>query len=146
MSRVLAVLITLAAGFAVGLQPPSNAEMARHVGDFGAALMSVLFTLTVIVMVFLIFGDIGRLHGLSSFRPQWTVGGISGAIVVTVALVTVRTLGAAAVVALLVAAQLIASVTADRLGWFGVHHVGLSAGRIAGVLLAVAGTVLVTRS
>ena len=92
MSRVLAVLITLAAGFAVGLQPPSNAEMARHVGDFGAALMSVLFTLTVIVMVFLIFGDIGRLHGLSSFRPQWTVGGISGAIVVTVALVTVRTL------------------------------------------------------
>jgi bacterial/archaeal transporter family-2 protein len=146
MGRTLAILITLIAGFVVGMQAPSNAAMARHVGDVGAAMVSVLVTLAAITIVFLAFGDIARLKGLSSFRPEWALGGIGGAMVVTVALVTVRPLGAGAVTALLVASQLIAAVIADRLGWFGLHHVGLTAGRIAGVLLVVGGTLLVTRS
>ena len=68
------------------------------------------------------------------------------AAVVTAGLIAVRTLGAASVVALLVCAQLIISILADRLGWFGLHHVGIGAGRVIGVALAIAGTVLVTRT
>jgi transporter family-2 protein len=146
MSRLLAIVISVIAGAVVGLQPPANATMSRHIGDFGAALVSILVSLTIIAAAFLAFGDPGRLRGLSAFQPEWVVGGVGGALVVTVALVTVRPLGAGAVVALLVAAQLVASVVADRLGWFGLHHVGLSPGRVAGVLLVVAGTVLVTRT
>jgi len=37
------------------------------------------------------------------------------------------------------------SVLADRLGWFGVAHVGLTPGRLAGVLLVAVGTLLITR-
>lgn len=147
MNRTVAILISLAAGFLVGLQPPANAAVSRHVGDFGAALVSVLFTLSVIAIAFAVFGDPARLlRGLSGFRPEWAVGGVGGALVVTVALLTVRPLGSGAVVALLVASQLVAAVLADRLGWFGLRHVGLSAGRIAGLLLVVGGTVLITRT
>ena len=79
-------------------------------------------------------------------RPEQLIGGLGGAAVVTAGLVAVRTLGAAAVVALLVCAQLIIAIVADRLGWFGLHHVGIGAGRLIGVALAIAGTVLVTRT
>ena len=60
-------------------------------------------------------------------------------------LIAVRSLGAGALTALLVAAQLGVALLADRLGWFGLHHVGLSAGRWAGLVLVVGGTVLITR-
>ena len=64
--------------------------------------------------------------------------------VVTVGLITVRPLGAGAVVALLVAAQLVISVLADQLGWFGTHH-AITVGRASGVALVMLGTLLITR-
>lgn len=145
MSRGLAIVISLVAGLVVGFQAPANAAMSRHVGDFGAALVSIVVSLVILGTLLVLFGDPSRLRGLSGFRPEWALGGIGGAMVVSVALVTVRPLGAGAVSALLVAAQLLASVVADRLGWFGLHHVGLGTARIGGVLLVIAGTVLVTR-
>ena len=64
---------------------------------------------------------------------------------VAVSLVAVRPLGVAGVISLLVAGQLVISVLADRLGWFGVAQVGLTPGRLAGVLLVAVGTLLITR-
>jgi transporter family-2 protein len=146
MGRNLAILCVLATGGLVGLQPPANAALAEHVGDFGAALLSTVISVTTIAVLFFVFGHPGRLGGLSHFRLEWLIGGLGGAAVVTIGLIAVRPLGAGAVVALLVAAQLIASVISDRFGWFGAPQVALSAGRVAGLLLVVAGTVLVTRT
>lgn len=145
MSRTLAIVLVLAVGGLVGLQPPANAVLSEHVGDLGAALVSVAISFTVVAVLLLLFGHPARLGGLGQFQPLWAIGGIGGALVVAIGLVAVRPLGAGAVVALLVAAQIITSVISDRLGWFGVSPVALTPGRIAGVLLVVAGTVLVTR-
>lgn len=145
MSRPLAIVLTVVAGLLVGLQPPANAALSRHVGDFGAALLSAAISSAIIGVVLLLVGEPGRLSAVTHARPEQLLGGLAGAVVVTVSLVAVRPLGAGAVVALLVAAQIVISVVADRLGWFGLHHVGLDAGRLLGVLLVIAGTVLVTR-
>lgn len=146
MSRGVAISITFAAGLLVGLQSPANSALSRHVGDIGAAFVSVVVTFIVISAVLLIAGDTGRLSGVGSIRPVELIGGLGTAAVVTAGLIAVRTLGAASVVALLVCAQLIISILADRLGWFGLHHVAIGAGRVIGVALAIAGTVLVTRT
>lgn len=146
MSRTVAIVCTLAAGVLAGIQPPANASLARHVGDLGAAFVSLVFSAAIIGGLMLAFGDAGRLSGITTVRPEHALGGIAGATIVAVSLVAVRAVGAGAVVALLVAAQVILSVIADRFGWFGLHHIGLDAGRIAGVALVIAGTLLVTRS
>jgi transporter family-2 protein len=146
MSRAVAFICTLAAGGLVGLQPPANAALAEHVGDLAAAFVSVVISAAIIGLVFVAFGHPGRLSGLSSFRPEHVLGGIAGAVVVSISLVAVRPLGAGGVVALLVAAQLIVSVVADRFGWFGLRHASLGAGRLLGVALVVGGTLLVTRT
>jgi bacterial/archaeal transporter family-2 protein len=144
MSRSAALICTLGAGGLIALQPPANAALSHHVGDLGAAFVSAALTTVIIVVLLLIFGHPSRLSGLGGIRPEQLLGGIGGAAVVTVGLVAVRPLGAAAVVALLVAAQLVVSVLADRFGWFGLAQVGIGAGRSIGLALVIAGTALVT--
>jgi bacterial/archaeal transporter family-2 protein len=146
MTRPVAVICTIAVGLLIGLQPASNAALSEHVGDLGAAFVSLLVATVIIAVLLLLAGDPGRLSGLSSIRPEHLVGALGGAAVVAIGLVAVRPLGAGAVIALLVAGQVIISIVADRLGWFGVQHVGISAGRVLGVTLILAGTVLVTRT
>jgi transporter family-2 protein len=146
MSRAVAIGITIGAGLIVGLQAAANSALSDHVGDLGAAFVSVAATFTIVSLLLLIAGHPGRLSGLSAARPEQFLGGVGGAAVVIAGLIAVRTLGAGAVVALLVCAQLVISILADRLGWFGVHQVGIGAGRLVGLALVVAGTVLITRT
>ena len=146
MSRTVAIVLTIVAGVIVALQPPANAALGRHVGDFGAGFLSAAISMTIIGTLLVAFGHPGRLAGITGIRPEMLLGGVGGAAVVTVGLTAVRPLGAGAVVALLVASQVIVSVIVDRLGWFGLHQVGIGAGRVTGIALIVAGTVLVTRT
>jgi transporter family-2 protein len=142
----VAIVCSLLVGVLVGFQAPANAALARHVGDIGGAVVSTAISLLVAGVLLLIFGQPGRLGGLAHFRPEYALGGLGGALIALVGLVAVRPLGASAVVALLVASQLLGSVIVDRFGLFGLHVVGLTAGRIVGLLLLAAGTVLVTRT
>lgn len=146
MSRSVALICTLAVGGLVALQPPANAALAKHVGDLGAAFASLMISVAVIGVLLIAFGHPGRLSGLGAFKPEHAIGGIAGAAVVGVSLVAVRPLGAGGVIALLVTAQLIVSVAADRYSWFGLHHVGLTPGRLVGLVLVIGGTVLITRT
>jgi bacterial/archaeal transporter family-2 protein len=145
MSRSVALLCTLAAGLAVGLQPAANSVLSERVGDLGATFISLAVSIAIIGVLFLLLGHPGRLGGLGALKPKYLIGGLGGAAVVLVGVVAVKPLGAGAVIAVLVTGQLIASVIADRLGWFGLHQVGIGTERVLGVALVCAGTLLVTR-
>jgi bacterial/archaeal transporter family-2 protein len=143
--RSLALLSTLAVGGLIALQPPANAALAKHVGDLGAALVSAVIAVLILAVPFLVFGHPSRLAGLAHFRLEHGLGGLGTAAVVLVSLITVRSLGIAGVASLIIAGELVISVLADRLGWFGVSVVGLTPARWAGIVLVGAGTVLIMR-
>jgi transporter family-2 protein len=144
VDRLAALILTLAVGALVAFQPPANAALADHVGDLGAALLSLLISTAIVGILLFVVGDPGRLAGITGFRPEYALGGIAGAAIVAVSLVTVRTLGAGGVTAVLVAGQLIVAVLLDRFGVLGLHHVQFGWTRAAGIALIVAGAVLVT--
>jgi bacterial/archaeal transporter family-2 protein len=146
MTRSIALLCTAAAGLLVGLQPGSNAALSEHVGDLGAAFVSLAIGVVIIGVLLVVTGHAGRLTGLTGIRPVNLIGGLGGAAVVAIGLAAVRPLGAGAVIAVLVAGQVVMSIVADRLGWFGLHEVQIGIGRLVGVALIIAGTVFVTRS
>ncbi len=144
MDRGLALVLTLLVGGLVALQPPANALMSREVGSLGATLVSLLISISIIGVLLVAFGDLGQLRNITGFKPGWALGGIGGAAVVLITLVAVKPLGAAGVTAALVATQLTVSAIADRFGWLGLEREPFSTARIAGVLLLIAGTFLVT--
>ena len=144
MDRVLALVLTLAVGALIAFQPPANAALARYVGDLGAAFTSLLISTALVGIVLVVAGDPAELRGLSSLRPEHLLGAIGGAAIVFVTIVVVGPLGAAGVAAALVTTQLAASALIDHFAVLGVEKAGLSAGRLLGVALLIAGTVLVT--
>jgi transporter family-2 protein len=145
MSRSVAIALTVGAGLLVGTQAAANAALSDRVGDLGAAFVSVTVAFAIITLLLVIVGHPGRLSHLGSVRPGELLGGAGGAAVITVGLITIRTLGAGAVIALLVTAQLVVALAIDRFGWFGLSHVAIGPTRLLGVALVIAGTVLVTR-
>jgi transporter family-2 protein len=146
VTRPVALVCTIAVGLLVGLQPASNAALSEHVGDLGAAFVSLLVATAIIGVLLLVAGHPGRLTGVTALGPEHLVGALGGAAVVAIGLVAVKPLGAGAVIALLVAGQVVISILADRLGWFGLHHVEIGIWRLLGVALIILGTVLVTRT
>jgi transporter family-2 protein len=146
MSRGLAVLLGAGAGCLVGMQAPINSRLGKVVGSVQAATFSFLVGTAVLVLIAaFVRGGLGNLAHVGR-APWWAlVGGLLGAVYVTVALVAVRTLGASGLTAVVITGQLIISVVIDRFGLFGVARQAVGAQRIAGLLLLVAGVVLVVR-
>jgi transporter family-2 protein len=90
----------------------------------------------------------GQASGLgSTFDGSWyyLLGGLLGALYVLTVLIAVTAIGAAGVAAATVFGQLTASVAIDRLGLFGLDQVPVTPGRLLGLVLLLAGTVLVVR-
>jgi bacterial/archaeal transporter family-2 protein len=146
VSRGLAVLLGVGAGCLVGMQAPINSRLGKAVGDVQAATFSFLVgTAALVLLAAFVRGGLGNL-GHVGRAPWWAlVGGLLGAVFVTVALVTVRTLGASGLTAAVIAGQLIISVVVDRFGLLGVAKQQIGASRVLGLLLLVAGVVLVVR-
>ena len=70
-------------------------------------------------------------------------GGLLGAVFVTSNIMLTPRIGVAAVVALGIAGQVIASLMLDRFGFLGMAVRELSLGRLAGALMVVAGALMV---
>jgi transporter family-2 protein len=145
MSRGLAVILTIAVGGLVALQAPINAGLGRSTGKLPAALVSFFVGTLILTLIVSLSGDTGGLR--STFDVPWyyLLGGLLGAAYVTVALISVSTIGAGAVAAATVTGQLTTAVVIDRLGLFGLEQTPLSAARLVGVALLLAGTVLIVR-
>jgi bacterial/archaeal transporter family-2 protein len=79
----------------------------------------------------------------SAIPLQWWIGGFFGAAYLAVAIVLLPRLGAATVVALVVAGQLLCSLLFDRFAILGVPYHPLTPGRLVGAILLVAGVALI---
>ena len=73
----------------------------------------------------------------------FVAGGVLGGSYVTIATILIPRVGAAAVMAFLVAGQLLGGLLLDRIGFLGMAVREISLGRIAGAVLLVAGALLV---
>jgi len=144
MDRGVALVITLATGALVAFQPPANALLGKAVGDYGGALLSLAFSTLIVAVLLFTVGDPGALKGISEFKPEYLLGGIAGAAIVVVSLITVRSLGAGGVTAALVASQLIVSAVLDRYGALGLEKSPLGWQGWLGMALLLGGTLLMT--
>ncbi|OLE36029.1 MAG: hypothetical protein AUG48_09020 [Actinobacteria bacterium 13_1_20CM_3_68_9] len=145
MDRGLAVLLTALVGGVLALQAPINAGLGRATGQLPAALVSFTVGTLLLAVIVALTGDASGLTSTFDVRWYYLVGGVLGAAYVTVALIAVKSIGAGGVAAATITGQLTAAVVIDRLGILGLEEMRLTAARVAGVVLLLAGTYLVVR-
>jgi bacterial/archaeal transporter family-2 protein len=146
VSRGLAVALGAGAGCLVGMQAPINSRLGRTLGGVQAATFSFLVgTVALVSISYVLGGGLGSFGSLGRV-PWWAlVGGLLGAIYVFVALEAVKTLGASGLTAVVITGQLAISVVVDRFGLLGIARHQISLSRVIGLVLLVAGTLLVVR-
>jgi transporter family-2 protein len=135
-----------AAGVALAIQPNINAQVARALtSPFVASMVSFgVSTLIMLVVGLLVHGRQIPLPGIAAL--PWLLplaGGLMGAIFVTSSLYLAPIIGVGAVFALVIAGQVIGAALIDHFGLFGVTVRELTAGRLAGFGLVVAGALMV---
>ena len=139
------LLLAFLAGAVLPFQFGVNAELARWMeSPVRASLVSfcvgALALLTVTLVVVRGWPSTAKLGD----APWWVwVGGLFGAFYVLGSVVTAPRLGAATLVALILAGQAIASLVVDHFGWVGFAEHPISPGRLLGVALVAAGVALV---
>lgn len=139
------ILLALAVGLVLPLQVGINAELARRVSS---PITASFFSFTVGTIGLLVCLWIARVPwpGWSTVAafPSWLwLGGLIGAFAVFGGIVSGPKIGFLALVSLVLAGQLVASLILDQNGWLGFPVRELSWGRISGsVLLLVAVTLI----
>lgn len=145
MDRGLAVVVMALTGGLIAMQPVINSGLGKVTGNLAAALVSfVIGTLVLAVLV----GLSGQTSGVGEATGvPWylLLGGVLGAVYVFTALVTVSSIGAGGVAAATITGQLTFSLMLDRAGFLGLAEAPITADRILGVALLLAGTFLIVR-
>ncbi len=140
-------LLAVVAGVSFVLQASVNARLRTGLASPNwAALISYAGGTAAMLLVVLAARDPWPSNGAAAKTSwlSWT-GGLWGAVYVVIIIVLLPRLGTAAVIALFVLGQMIASLAFDHFGWFGVPRHSVDAPRVVGALLLVAGVVLIRR-
>jgi transporter family-2 protein len=145
VDKGLAVFFMAVVGGCIALQAPINAGLGRATGSFAAATISFAVGTALLAAIVVLSGKAGGIAEAAHVEWYYLLGGALGAAYVFSALVLVDEIGAGGVAAATVTGQLTLSVVLDRLGVLGLEETPLTAERLLGVGLLLAGTYLVVR-
>jgi bacterial/archaeal transporter family-2 protein len=145
VDKGLAVFVMAVVGGCIALQAPINAGLGKSTGSFAAATISFAVGTALLATIVVLSGRAGGIGEAAHVEWYYLLGGALGAAYVFSALVLVDEIGAGGVAAATVTGQLTLSVVLDRLGVLGLEETPLTAERLLGVGLLLAGTYLVVR-
>jgi transporter family-2 protein len=145
--RILFYLLPVFAGIAITIQSGINSQLRTAIQHPLMAAFISFVVGTVALGLLLIFSK-DALPGLSQYSTiNWYkyTGGLLGAFVVTVTLLSVAEIGAGNMFVLIVAGQLITAVLMDHFGILGMRSNPVSLQKLLGICLLVAGAYLVNK-
>ena len=143
----LYLFVCLVAGALMPLQAGVNAQLARWVGHpVTASLVSfAVGTLALFAYTAASRPQLPTLSALAS-APWWVwAGGLLGSVFVTAAAAFAPRLGAATFISVTIAGQVLVSILLDHFGVVGFAARPVTAPRLLGALLLIAGVMLVRK-
>ena len=139
------LLLAVIAGAVVPFQSAINANLGRGLGHpLWATLASLLVSIVVLLPVIVALRlPLPSLDFITK-APLWMwAGGAFGVCFISLALILLPKLGASGFIALAMAGQIIASLLLDHFGLFGLVERHLTAPRLIGALMLIAGVALI---
>jgi bacterial/archaeal transporter family-2 protein len=145
VQTILLYLAALGAGISVAVQQAVNGGLRAALNSPAwAGFASYLGGLLTMVVVLVAMREQIPSWKLVSATPWWAwSGGIFGGVFILLLILLLPPLGAATLLALVVAGQMSAAVIMDHFGAFGLTTHPVSISRVLGVALVIAGVVLI---
>ena len=138
-------LLAFAAGISFVFQATANNSLRAEIASPWWAGFVSYFGGTIVMLAIALALREPLPTGQMVAKSQWIswLGGLFGAIYIGISILMLPRLGAATLIALLVAGQMVGSLVFDHFGLLGVPVHPVSAIRIAGAALLVGGVVLI---
>ena len=146
-NMIFSILLAFGAGFSIVIQQALNSNLRTELNSAAwSGFVSYSAGLACMALLVIALREPLPPVGVMTRIPWWAwTGGVFGAIFIGLGIVLVPKLGAATFIALLVAGQMIGSVVFDHFGWLGLAERPIDLSRVIGVLLLIAGVVLIRR-
>jgi len=144
LQSILAILIGLVGGVAVGFQGPIAGAMGQRIGGAASSLI-IHIGGAIFSALLLAFRRGENIQAWRSLPWYMLIAGIFGLILYQTINVTLPRLGSTMMVTLIIIGQLGTGVLIDHFGWLGVPVNPISLSRAAGLLLLLAGGYLISR-
>lgn len=140
-------LLVIGAGFCIVIQQALNANLRTELNSaVWAGFASYAVGVMCMIAVMVIMREPIPSAAVAARIPWWAwSGGAFGAIFIALAIVMVPQIGAATFIALLVTGQMLMSIVFDHYGWLGLAQRSIDLPRVIGVVLLIAGVVLIRR-
>ena len=145
MQTILLYLAALGAGISVAVQQVLNGNLRVSLNSPAwAGFFSYLGGLLTMILVLLAMREQLPSWKLVTATQWWAwSGGVLGGIFILLVILLLPLLGAATLLALVVAGQMSAAVVMDHFGAFGLSTQPVSVSRLLGVALVIGGVVLI---
>lgn len=145
MKLILLLLFALLAGAVLPVQAALNVKLGKAVGDpIYAAFLSFLVGAAGLFIYILVTNvELSQLSQASTLNWSVWTAGLLGAFYVGAVIILVPKIGAALTFGVIVAGQLGLSLLMDHYGWLGIPTHTISWQRIGGIILIIAGVVLI---
>jgi transporter family-2 protein len=137
--------LAFAVGVLLPLQTAINSNLRAQLGDSVLLATMISFAVGALTMALLALAssERGALQALPQLQWWQLTGGVLGAAIVAGSILLAPRIGLAGMTALIVGGQLCASLVFDRHGFLGLAERALTAPRVIGALLVLAGVLLV---
>lgn len=140
---LLAIVLSLCSGFMFALQAPINARLGNLMGGpLTGAFLSFTTGMFTLALLLVALRKPLLLQNLGQTSPWMWLGGVLGAYLVFTSTYAVPRLGAAGMIALVMAGQVVASLLIDHYGFLLPEAVPITPVRIIGAFMLLGGVIL----
>ena len=145
MQAWLLALLALGAGISVATQQVLNGNLRTALNSPAwAGFISYLGGLLTMAVLLVVAREPVPSWKLVTATPWWAwSGGILGGVFIMLMILLLPSLGAATLLALIVAGQMLAGVAMDHFGLFGLAQHPVSPSRLIGIALVIGGVLLI---
>ncbi|UTX07142.1 DMT family transporter [Bacillus altitudinis] len=135
------VIFALLGGACITLQGVANARISQDIGTWQAATITQLTGFIISLVILLVVRD-GHFKEYKKVQPLYLIGGAFAAIIIFNEVTAIQIIGVTLTIAALLIAQLAFTFAIDAKGWFGVQKKKMKWPHYAGILLMIAGVII----
>jgi transporter family-2 protein len=146
-NQYILIAVALLIGAFLPIQVAVNSKLADAVSSplLSALLSFSVGTLALLTYILIAGIPLANTANARSAPPVAWIGGLLGAIYVAASIMLLPRLGAAMTISLIIAGQMLMSIIVDHFGLLGMDIKPLSLGRVGGILLVIAGVILIRK-